>query len=309
MLVNSIAPPTNLQLQSPLVGLPAEIKHQIFKFCFVADRIIADPTIHAQGERESIPSLGVGLLQTCRRLYHEVDRRPLFSQNTFQFTTADKAKAFLQALDEHYRPSVHDISIDVRMVHSDRLAHEWLQYLAWGNSVPNTSLKTLRTDAPNLKTLRLNFESWPRIPLFRTELWRFLRRMLANVGGLERIVVVGASKGQGMARRDPWSPVHFVGADDVACKDLIPQMWKCVEAPVDAKVIRWVRKDGKLYLEVVSKAHLSKNLDPNWRGLYVQKSHGEPWPVNGHCSWTEYETHTLNAKDATTKYFSPNAAG
>jgi hypothetical protein len=309
MSVNSIAPPTNLQLQSALVGLPAEIKHQIFKFCFAADRIIADPIIHTQAEKESVPSLGVALLQTCRRLYHEVDRRPLFSQNTFQFTTVDKAKAFLQALDENHRPSVHDISIDVHMVHSDRLAHEWLQYLAWENGARNTTLKTLKTNAPNLKTLRLNFESWPRIAMFRTELWYFLRQMLANVQGLERIVVVGASKGQGMARRDPWSPAHFVGADSVECDDLIPRMWKSVEASGDAKVIRWVRKDGKLYLEVVSKAHLLKNLDSNWRGLSDQKQPGNPWPVNGHCSWAEYEAHTLNVSDSTIKGLSPNAAG
>jgi hypothetical protein len=309
MVGTSIAPPKDLQLESALVALPAEVKHHIFKFCFATDRIISDPTIQTKSEEDPSPSLGVGLLQTCRRLYHEVDRRPLFSQNTFQFTTVNKAEAFLHALDEHCRSSVHDISIDIRMSHSDRIAHEWTQYLAWGGDMLKKDQNSLKTDAPNLKTLRLNFESWPKIPMFRTELWYFLRQLLSNVRGLERIVVVGASKGQAMARRDPWSTAHFIGADDVACNNLIPQMWRCVEASDNAKVIRWVRESGKLYLEVVSKAHLSKNLDSNWREQSVKKSDDNTLPVNGNCSWTEYESHVLNVNDSMIKSLSPNAAG
>jgi hypothetical protein len=216
-------------------------------------------------------------------------------------------KSFLQALNEPCRPSVHDVGINIRMVHSDRIAHEWLQYLAWGDGLSRSTLKTLKTDTPNLKTLRLNFESWPKIPMFRTELWCFLRHMLANVRGLERIVIIGASKGQGMARRDPWSPAHFVGADDVKCNDLIPRMWECVDAPADAKAIRWVRKDGRLYLEVVSEIHLLRNLNLSLRGHSVQKPHDQPWPANGHCSLAEYENHITNGSNPTIKALSPSA--
>jgi hypothetical protein len=303
-----IAPPTHFQLQSPLVGLPAEIKHQIFRLYFTADHVITDPTINSHLQSTTVPSLGVALLQTCRRLYHEVDRRPLFSQNTFRFTTVDKAKVFLKALDHHYRESVHDVEIDIRKFDSDRsgVAREWLQYLAGKN---DTVRGSLRADAPRLRTLRLNFESWPRIPVFRTELWHLLRQMISSVQGLERIMLVGASKGQGMARRDPWSPAHFIGRDDVECNDLIPRMWQCVEAAADAKIIRWNRDDGKLYLEVVSQAHLLKHVDGCWSGRSMQGSQHEHWPKNGYCLWSDYETHGSNLVDPVTKEISPSVGG
>jgi hypothetical protein len=181
---------------------------------------------------------------------------------------------------------------------------EWVQYLDW-----NSTSDSLNTDVPNLKTLRLNFESWPRIPMFRTELWSLLREMLSDVRGLKRIVVVGASKGQAMARRDPWSPAHYVGAEDVELNDLIPRMSRCVEGSDDAKVIRWVRSDGKLYLEVVSQAHLLKHVDGNWVGLSAPPPSTEPWPVNDSCSLADYEKRKSNVQDPATKSFSPNAVG
>jgi hypothetical protein len=308
MSEHSIAPPTHFQLQSPLVGLPAEIKHQIFRLCLTADHVVADPTINSHRQITAVPSLGVALLQTCRRLYHEVDRRPLFSQNTFRFTTVDKAQSFFKALDHLYRQSVHDVEVDIRKIDSDRsgVAREWLQYLAGEN---DTVLGSLRVDAPRLKTLRLNFESWPRIPVFRTELWHLLRQMISSVRGLERIMLIGASKGQGMARRDPWSPAHFIGRDDVECNDLIPRMWKCVEAAADAKVIRWNRNDGKLYLEVVSQAHLLKHVDGCWTRRTIRNSQHEHWPENGCCSWSDYEAHNSNIVDPVTKEFSPSVGG
>ena len=83
--------------------------------------------------------------------------------------------------------------------------------------------------------------------------------MLSNVRGLERIVIIGASEGQVMARRNPWSPAHYVGAYEIGVNDLIPRMWKCVEAPDDAKIIRWLRSNGKIHLEVVSRTHLREH--------------------------------------------------
>lgn len=309
MFSTFVAPPDNLQPQSALLSLPAEIKHQIFGLCLTSDHVITDPTITDQVPSKDVPSLGVALLQTCRTLYHEVDRRPLFTRNNFRFTTIDSAATFLNELEEDYRQSVHDVEIDVRNVHSDRLAREWKQYLAWAPSADDKSIRSLHADAPKLRTLRLNFESWPRIPLFRLELWKLLRQLLANVRGLERIIVVGASKGQAMARRDPWSPAHFVGADDVEFDDLIPRMWRCVGASSDAKVIRWVRQDGRLQLEVVSETHLRSHIDGKWLNGPCQKSDGEIWTTSGHCSWSEYEACGPNATEPTTKGLNPSAAG
>jgi hypothetical protein len=302
----TVASVTNFQLQSPLVSLPAEIKHIIFRQCFTADNAIADPTICTKSESKPISSLGVALLQTCRRLYFEADRRHLFSQNTFRFTTVDIAKLFFKPLDDDNRQSIHDIEIDVRKVHSDDsdLDLEWVQYLDW-----NSTSGSLNTDVSNLKTLRLNFESWPRIPMFRTELWSLLREMLSDVRGLERIVVVGASKGQAMARRDPWSPAHYIGTEDAELNDLIPRMSKCVTGTDDAKVIRWVRNDGKLYLEVMSQSHLLRHVDGNWVGHSTPPSSTEPWPANGSCSLAQYENRKSNMQDPAAKSFSPNAVG
>jgi hypothetical protein len=308
MFVTSVAPPVDLQQQSLLVNLPAEIKHSIFGLCLTADDCISDPRTPSDVPGQGVPLVGTAILQTCRRLYHEVDRRPLFSQNTFRFTTVDNARSFLKTLDRHHGESVRDIEIDIRKV-DNSLAHDWLRYLAWGNGPWDSTSCSLHMDAPNLKTLRLNFESWPRVSLFRTELWLLLRQMMATVRGLKRIVVIGASRGQAMARRDPWSPAHFVGATDVEFSDLVPRMWKCVEAPADAKIIRWSRTDGKLQLEVVSRDHLLRHFDNSWVGPVVQKNLDEPWPVNGSCSLADYENGSSNAREQISKDFNPIAGG
>lgn len=98
------------------------------------------------------------------------------------------------------------MEIDVRRVNSDHpdLVREWLHYLTWGQKSIAPTSGSLHRDAVGLKCLRLNFESWPIIAMFRTELWDLLRNILAKLEGLERIVVVGASKGRGMTRKAPW---------------------------------------------------------------------------------------------------------
>jgi len=296
----TVALPANLQPQSTLVNLPAEIKHQIFKACLTSDDVISDPTVCGATQRRPARSLNVAISQTCRRLYHEIDRRPLFSQNTFRFTSVETARSFLKTLDNAYRESVYDIEIDVRKVDTS-LASDWLRYLAWGNGPWDSTSCSLQIDAPSLKILRLNFESWPRVSMFRTELWVLLRQMMATVRSLERIVVIGASRGQAMARRDPWSPAHFVGATDVDFDDLVPRMWKCVEAPAEEKIIRWGRKDGRLSLEVVSKNHLLTHVDGTWHAPSVRGQSEGCWSENGSCLWSDYERNYLKVMDMSKK--------
>jgi hypothetical protein len=74
-MFETVALPANLQPQSTLVNLPAEIKHQIFKACLTFDDVISDPTVSGGTQRRAVQSLNVAILQTCRRLYHEIDRR------------------------------------------------------------------------------------------------------------------------------------------------------------------------------------------------------------------------------------------
>ncbi|KAH9866426.1 hypothetical protein IAQ61_008431 [Plenodomus lingam] len=130
MLAHSIPSPTNLQLQSPFVQLPAEIQHVICGFAFAANDPIVDPKTNAsstQLDSELHPPLGIALLQTCRRLYHDVDRRPLFAQNVFRFTTVDRLQSFIKQVDT--TRNILDLEIDFRRLDSDKpeIAQEWLR--------------------------------------------------------------------------------------------------------------------------------------------------------------------------------------
>ena len=300
----SIALPEHLQLQSPLVCLPTEIKHIIFGYCFAADGPIVDPVVGCTPpEGEIVPKIGINVLRTCRRIYHETDRHPLIAENTFRFTTVNRVRSFLQSIGKELSTRVQDIEIDARRVGSEpKVGDQWLDYLAEGST-------TWRKDAPELKCLRLNLESWPSIPMSRTKLWNFLRTMLSSVDGLERVVVVGASKGKGMAMREPWSPVHFVGGDDVGPHDLVERMRNTIKKSNEqGTIVRWERRDGKLYLEVVSRAYLVKHVDSKWAGPYTREKHTDPWPENGSCTWFEYLNRHSDVTDPRTKGINPNAA-
>lgn len=306
-----IAYPTNLQTQSRLAQLPQEIKDLIFHLCFTADGAIVEPTPNHGPSNGDVPRrMGVNLLQTCRRLYHETDRRSLFTQNTFRFNTVDRMSTYLTSLSPVHSACIRHVEIDAQSLHSSHpgLAREWLQYLSWGNGPWDKSLGSLHADAPGLKCLRLNFESWPRIAMKRVELWNQLRSMLANIKGLERIVVVGASKGAAMTKRAPFSPVHYVGGDDVGVDDLVPRMWSCVGASDESKIVRWTRQDGRLELEVVSVSYLLKNIDPFWYGPSVRRSHTDPWPENGSCTLFGYENRDSDVTEPTRKGLNPSAA-
>ncbi|KAF2799189.1 hypothetical protein K505DRAFT_231594 [Melanomma pulvis-pyrius CBS 109.77] len=305
------APSQNGQLQSPIVRLPAEIKHIIYGYCFAADKPVLDPVIPCSPPNHNAPPLlSIPLLHTCRTIYHEADRRAIFSRNTFRFTTVDRARSFFADIGDMYSACVHDIEIDARRLHCDHpsISREWLHYLAWGGGTWGKLLGSLRADSPGLKCLRLNFESWPSIPMFRVELWNLLRSMLLHLEGLERIVVIGASKGPAMATREPWSPVHFVGGDDVGSDDLVQRMWRTVRGPDDAKVVRWSRSNGTLNLEVITKAYVVKMVDESWVGPSTSKGHTDKWPENGTCTWLEYEHRNSHVVESTAKGINPSAA-
>jgi hypothetical protein len=302
---------SSIVAQSQLVQLPQEIKNIIFDLCFTADDAIFEPTPSNSPSKGNVSrGMGVTLLQTCRRLYHETDRQPLFTQNTFRFRTVDHMRNFLRALGPSYSACIQHVEIDAQSMHSDHpgLAREWLHYLSWGNSQWDKSLGSLHMDVPGLKCLRFNFESWPRIAMSRIELWNQLRHMLSKVEGLERIAVTGASKGAAMAKRAPFSPVHFVGGDDVGFDDLVPRMWSAVGASDESKIVRWTRRDGKLELEVVSKSYLLKHVDPYWRGPSIRRSYTDPWPENGSCTWFGYENRDSDVTELTKKGLNPSAA-
>lgn len=290
----TIAPPENLQAQSPLLQLPQEIKHIIFGLCFVTDTPITDPRIVCKskdGRREPVGHAAsrVSLLQTCRRIYHEVDCRPLFAQNTFRFSSLETMRTFLQALPTDHRTCIQDVEVDLRELNSDRpqLTREWLQYLAW---TKNEAKSSLRTDTGGLKCIRINLEAWPVVAMYQCELWNVLRDVLKGFADFERVVVTGASRGKTMAQTAPWSPVHFVGGDNVGTNDLLSRMSNCVVAKRgEDKMIKWLRKDRKLQLEVVSTSHEGGISGAAWPGSGA-------WPLNGFCTFSAYGQCRLDGK-------------
>ncbi|KAG9187829.1 hypothetical protein G6011_05700 [Alternaria panax] len=305
-----VAHPDNLQSQSALLQLPAEIKHIIYGLCLVADAPIIDPQIdnskiRQDGTASTAP--GAALLQTCRRTYHEIDRRPLFAQNTFRFSNVTSMRTFLKALPLDYRMRIQDIEIDLRELNSDRphIAHEWLQYTAFTN---NDATNSLRADATGLRCLRINLETWPIMPVFRIELWQFLQKMLSELEGLDRIIVTGASKGKAMGRRLPWSPVHFVGGDDVGAHDLLTRMNKCVTGNSSDNLVRWLRQDGKLQLEVLSKSSQQSSVAVPWAQASGIHDRTDVWPLNGVRSFFACENRYSYGKDSVNKGLNPNVA-
>lgn len=238
----SIAQPRNLQLQSSLISLPAEIKDIIYSYCFVSDRPIVDPGVSGSPTPvKRIPTLGIHLLLACRRVYHEADHRPLVARNRFHFSTIDRARCFLQSLSKELGASVRDIEIDARRMRADQSANglEWLQYISCGGGAWLGILDFVPKDAPGLECLRLNLDPWPRIPLFGADLWSLLRSVLLQVSGLEKLVVIGGNIGGGVEDREPWSRAHFVGGHDVVSDDLIEHMCGSVKGENRSKIIRW----------------------------------------------------------------------
>jgi hypothetical protein len=93
------------------------------------------------------------------------------------FSNLNTMRTFLRSLYVSDRMCIQDIEIDFRNLNSDNphITREWLDYTA--SEKPSDCL---RKDAVGLKCLRLNFEAWPVIAMFRVELWNFLRNMLSS---------------------------------------------------------------------------------------------------------------------------------
>jgi hypothetical protein len=158
----------------------------------------------------------------------------------------------------------------------------------------------------NLCEAYTDFLNQRSVPVFRTELWNFLRSLLSELKDLDRIVVTGASRGKAMERRLPWSPVHFVGGDDVGTHDLLSRMNNCVAKNSGQNVVKWLRKNGKLQLEVLSMPSLRESVDARWTQASEMEDRTEVWPPNGTCSFSACERHSYGTEPMD-KELSPNA--
>ncbi|KAF2489050.1 hypothetical protein BU16DRAFT_221619 [Lophium mytilinum] len=280
------AMPMNPETVSPFLRLPGELRNSIYNLALTTPFPITDPGVSSH--HTSTPPLGLALLRTCHTIYAEASLRPLFALNRFHFTAVTHAHLFLSKLTPANRAFIQDVEVDVRSVHAQY--RDWPAYLE-SNLGEVGKLASLRTDASGLKVLRLNFSAWPTIGLSRAELGQLLRHLVVGVAGLglERVVLMGASRGETMARRNPWSPVHFVGAEDFGARfDLVSAMGRAVRDERDEKVVRWTRGEGAIELEVVLLSHIRRT-NRSWAAPPVTKPMSEAWPRSGSCSWEEYQ--------------------
>ncbi|KAI4713386.1 hypothetical protein J4E89_002366 [Alternaria sp. Ai002NY15] len=146
------------------------------------------------------------------------------------------------------------------------------------------------------------------IAVIRSELWNFLRSMLSGFEDLDRIVVTGSSRGKAMERKLPWSPVHFVGGDDVGTHDLLTRMNKCVTKTGSDNAVKWQRQNGRLQLEVTSKPGLHESVAAQGvRALHNENS-AESLPPSGECSFFACENRHSYGTEPVDKELNPNAA-
>lgn len=96
-----------------------------------------------------------------------------------------------------------------------------------------------------------------------------------------------------------------MGGDDVGPDDLVPRLWSAVQGSDETKVIRWVRKSGKIHLEVVSTAYLLKCVDGNWSIPSSRSSHTDAWPESGSCTIFGYENRNSEDAELRTKEINP----
>lgn len=215
---------------------------------------------------------------------------------------------FLVLLPHEHGRIIEDLEVDIRDINETHpgVSRDWTQYLSWSEGIWAKKLGSLKDDAPAMKVLRLNFEAWPKVSMSRRHLWDILRRLLSNINGLEKVVVVGSTKGMPMAKREPWSPVHFVGSDDVWSDDLVELMSATVGQPDEDKLIRWTRSNGAISLEVVSKVRLRKR-NRLWVGKSTAEKSDGSWPENGSCSLIAYQQrYDQSSSNSETNTFSPN---
>jgi hypothetical protein len=70
-------------------------------------------------------------------------------------------------------------------------------------------------------------------------------------------------------------------------------------------MIRWVRKDGLLQLEVTSISHLLKEAGAGWTGSLIRDARN-PWPPCGSCALSVYHNRKLNVTEPKTETFNPS---
>lgn len=292
------------QEKCPLFSLPGELRNMIYRLALAADDPFTDPSIRPiskstledsglqviKSRHNLVPTTGIQLLRTCKRMAAEVDVRSLFASNTFRFTSQTHAHRFLRLVGPTRAACVRDVEMDVRdfSLSDPMFAAAMSSYLTFTEGVWSKKQGTLVADAPRLQTLKLDFSAWSKGAMPRAMLWDTLRKLLANIRGVERIVVRGVCKSPWMASREPWAAMHFCGLDEVYKNDLVELLWNAVgHDETDEKLICWSRRNGGLELDVSSYDYLSKTAAQP-RPIAILGIPNERLPPNGSCDLSSY---------------------
>jgi hypothetical protein len=250
--------------------LPGELRNAIYTLALTTSTPITDPSNSSTKtgfveptRHHRIPAIGIALRRTCKRAYSEICTYPLYTSNTFRFTSATSAHWFLSRLSREQAEQIRDVEVDLREISDSHpsMESEWVQYMCWATEdsvkgIWRKKLGGLRIDAPRLKTLRLNIEDWQRTETFKGV--ALLRDLMRNVEGLERIVVTGTDGSAllvGMRERylQRWGPVIFVGVMRFArLAGVVDWMSHCLKRGEEQHVVKWSRIDQSVTLEVMT---------------------------------------------------------
>ena len=115
------------QQQSPLFRLPAELRDKIYTLALTSHVAINDPVRHSALWQHYHYLLGTSLIQTCKRIYAELDNHSLYRENTFRFTRPHVATNFLATLGDEQRKLVRHCVFDLHTF----VLGEWLHFLQY----------------------------------------------------------------------------------------------------------------------------------------------------------------------------------
>ena len=302
-----------VELQSPLLRLPPELRNRITELCLVSSNAIVNPSpltsanaktpLLIRPKHQSIPALGTALLRTCRQLHFEIDFRPLYAGNTICFTRITHLTSFVRSLAYDKRHLIDHLTLDLREASvccnttrgysSDPVVLEMTHFLSCSlmsaGHVPGIwccGLSTLKSDRLNITSLTIDLHGLSDVVPndmgvrgYKCGSVIVLAQMLKRIKGLKLLEIVG-QKG------DLWDLVNV-------SKPMIYGEWATIEG--------WLDMVGRLLMPFMRQAVCCDDRagdEEHWSGwvwndqkIALQAHHRCPTMVpagyDNMCSWEQ----------------------
>lgn len=267
------------QTQSPLFGLPGELRNHIFDLALTPSTSIVDPSWDTtiESEHHQLPSTGVALLRSCRAAYLEANDSVPLKNGDFVFTQVAFIQAFFSRLSLAQASHVRHITIDLREAasgdttlqseQSATVANEWMHYFCCTRGAHMlgawcADLGTLRSDIPYLSSLCFDLTKWqPNHAGSRIGGWRYLQSLFRKTQNLDSFTLKGKclDSSSWTSQPVPWSLGLWISPafdkDESALVDLMGHTVR-VAREKEVILIEWHTVDGITSLTVrVDKAH------------------------------------------------------